>query len=92
MSFLSKSTRKHDLEFKRKQFASVGIPSYWIIDPFAERVTFTQLLLGGGGVYVEALRTHERVTVDDPWEITLDLPVWTTRRDRIRQRSSQRQR
>jgi Uma2 family endonuclease len=87
---LSASTRKHDLEFKRKQYASVGIPSYWIVDPLVDRVTFTQLLLAGGGVYAEVLQTDELVTVHEPWEVTLDLPAWTGRRDRIRERSSRR--
>jgi Uma2 family endonuclease len=62
----------------------VGIPSYWIIDPLAERVTFTQFCLGPDGVYQRRLRTDALVTVDQPWEITLDLPAWTGKRDRIR--------
>ena len=81
---LSKSTRKHDLDFKFKHYANVGIPAYWIVDPLAERVTLTQFLLGRGGVYIEKLRTDELVTVREPWEITLDLPAWTRRRDELR--------
>lgn len=62
----------------------MGIPSYWIIDPLGERVTFTQFCLGPGGEYQCRLQTDELVTVDVPWEITLDLPAWTRKRDRIR--------
>jgi hypothetical protein len=60
----------------------VGIPSSWIIDPLAERVTFTEFRLGSDGAYRSRLRTDDIVTVDRPWEITLDLPAWTRRRDR----------
>jgi hypothetical protein len=27
----------------------------------------------------------QRVTVDEPWEVTLDPPAWTGTRDRIRE-------
>ncbi|MFI7547707.1 hypothetical protein [Actinoplanes sp. NPDC049599] len=63
----------------------MGIPSYWIIDPLADRVTFTQFCLGTDGVYQSRLETAEVVTVDRPWEVTLDLPAWTRKRDRIRE-------
>jgi Uma2 family endonuclease len=82
---VSKSSRSIDRELKLKKYAHVGIPSYWIIDPLAERVTFTQFCLGPDGVYERKLQTDEVVTVDHPWEITLDLPAWTRKRDRIRE-------
>ncbi|HEX9999123.1 MAG TPA: Uma2 family endonuclease, partial [Actinoplanes sp.] len=59
------------------------IPSYWIIDPLADRVTLTEFTLDPGGAYQCRLQTDELVTVDQPWEITLDLPAWTRKRDRI---------
>jgi Uma2 family endonuclease len=81
---ISKSSKSSDRELKLKKYAYVGIPSYWIIDPLAERVTFTQFRLGPDGVYQSRVHTDEVVTVDQPWEITLDLPAWTRKRDRIR--------
>jgi Uma2 family endonuclease len=81
---ISQSSRSNDRELKLKKYAYVGIPSYWIIDPLAERVTFTQFCLGSDGVYQRRLQTDALVTVDEPWEITLDLPAWTRKRDRIR--------
>jgi len=81
---ISKSSRTSDRELKLKKYAYAGIPSYWIIDPLAERVTFTQFCLDPDGVYERRHQTDELVTVDRPWEITLDLPAWTRKRDRIR--------
>ncbi|XVU24315.1 hypothetical protein ACQPZJ_44995 [Actinoplanes sp. CA-054009] len=52
-----------------------------LIDPPAGRVTCTQYLLGVGENYHQRLQTDELVTVDQPWEITLDLPAWTRKRD-----------
>lgn len=81
---VSKSSKRFDREGKLKKYAYVGIPSYWIIDPLAERVTFTEFRLDPHGVYQVHIHTDELVTVDRPWEITLDLPAWTSRRDRLR--------
>ncbi|WP_430783937.1 hypothetical protein [Actinoplanes sp. G11-F43] len=40
-------------------------------------------MLGPDGRYQRTLRTEERVALDSPWEITLDVPARTQRRDRI---------
>ncbi|SNY14325.1 Endonuclease, Uma2 family (restriction endonuclease fold) [Paractinoplanes atraurantiacus] len=81
---VSASSKSTDRGFKLKQYAAVEIPSYWIVDPLAERVTFTQFVLSAPGVYDQVVETSALVTVHQPWEITLDLPAWTRRRDRIR--------
>ncbi|MEU4687842.1 Uma2 family endonuclease [Actinoplanes sp. NPDC023714] len=81
---VSESSRKFDRDGKLKKYAYVGIRNYWIVDPLAGRVTLSQFVLGPGGDYEQLLQTVELVTVDRPWEITLDLPAWTSRRDRIR--------
>ncbi|BAL92255.1 hypothetical protein AMIS_70350 [Actinoplanes missouriensis 431] len=81
---VSESSKKYDRDGKLKKYAYVGIRNYWIVDPLAERVTLTQFALGPGGDYQQLLETDELVTVDRPWRITLDLPAWTRRRDRIR--------
>jgi Uma2 family endonuclease len=81
---ISKSSRFYDREHKLKWYAAAGIPAYWIIDPLTDRVTLTQFSLGADGSYELQLQTDQLITVDRPWEITLDLPAWTRRRDRIR--------
>lgn len=80
---LSPSSRATDLRRKRDHYARMGIPGYWIIDPLGRRVTLTELRLGPGG-YQQRLQTDELVILDEPWKITLDLPAWTRRRDRLR--------
>ena len=81
---VSPSSEVIDRERKFKQYAEAGIPHYWIIDPLGERVTFTQFSLQVPGVYAQVLHTDRLVTVDRPWEVTLDLPALTRRRDRRR--------
>lgn len=73
-----------DREDERKLYAAAGIPAYWVIDPRAERITLTELILDDQGVYRQHLRTSERLTLSRPWPTTLDLPAWTNRRDRAR--------
>ncbi|MFC7534241.1 Uma2 family endonuclease [Actinoplanes sp. GCM10030250] len=80
----SESTKRFDRTGKVKKYAYVAIPHYWIVDPLAECVTLTQFVLGPGGDYEQVRHTDRLVTVDQPWEMTLDLPAWTRRRDRIR--------
>ena len=80
---VSPSSRVIDGKDKLKVYADAGVPYYWIIDPLAERVTLTEFVLGSGGVYHEGVRTDERVTLTRPWEIMLDLPALTERRDRL---------
>ncbi|WP_189328841.1 Uma2 family endonuclease [Actinoplanes ianthinogenes] len=67
-----------------KKYADAGIPSCWVVDLLAPRVTFTQFLLGPEGGYRQVMQTDREVTVDLPWQATLDVPAWTRRRDRIR--------
>jgi Uma2 family endonuclease len=82
---ISPESTVRDRQDKRKIYAYAGIPAYWIIDPLAERVTFTQLLLGPGGAYHQHVQTDGCVTIDQPWEFTLDLPEWTQIRDEVRE-------
>ncbi|GAA4591985.1 Uma2 family endonuclease [Actinoplanes octamycinicus] len=81
---ISESSKRFDRTGKLKKYAYVGIVNYWIVDPLADRITFTQFALGADGAYRQLLETSDLVTVDEPWQVTLDLPAWTRRRDRIR--------
>ncbi len=38
VEILSESTRRKDLEVKRKVYAAFGVPEYWIVDPEAQTV------------------------------------------------------
>jgi len=81
---ISPESTTRDRRDKMKLYAYAGIPAYWVIDPLADRVTFTEFLLSDGGAYQKHLQTDGLITIDRPWETTLDLPGWTRRRDRIR--------
>ncbi|MFG1602447.1 Uma2 family endonuclease [Actinoplanes sp. NPDC049265] len=78
---VSPSSISRDWEVKRKQYAVNGIPSYWIVDLYTERISFNQFLLGDNSVYHRHIETTDVVTVDVPWEVTIDLPALTRRRD-----------
>jgi len=80
---ISPESSIRDRRDKAKIYAYAGIPAYWIIDPLNERVTFSEFLLSGGS-YHRRVDTDGLVTIDRPWPVTLDLPAWTGRRDRLR--------
>lgn len=77
----SPSTHHGDRARKKRLYADSGIPAYWIIDALADRITLTQYLLGPDGAYELRLHTADRVTLDQPWRVTIDLPEWTEIRD-----------
>nr|WP_255644780.1 Uma2 family endonuclease [Actinoplanes polyasparticus] len=81
VEIISRSSKHYDRNNKMKDYALAGIPHYWIIDPLDVQVTFTQYRLGVDGNYHRQLQTDELVTIHEPWEITLDLPAWTRKRD-----------
>jgi Uma2 family endonuclease len=84
VEILSRSTKRFDRNGKLEKYASAAIPSYWIVDPLAERVTLTQFILGADGRYEQVLHTDELATVEAPWKVTLDLPAWTAKLERLR--------
>jgi Uma2 family endonuclease len=43
---VSPDSIKRDYRFKRAEYASFGIPEYWIVDPAAQKVTVLQLVEG----------------------------------------------
>jgi Uma2 family endonuclease len=79
---ISPTSTIRDRRHKAKKYAYAGIPAHWIVDPLATRITFTEFLLDGG-TYHRHLETDELVTIQRPWEVSLDLPTWTARRDRL---------
>lgn len=52
MEVVSESTRAHDLETKRAEYAVAGIPEYWIVDPKEGRILVLALEPGASS-YVE---------------------------------------
>jgi Uma2 family endonuclease len=81
---ISPESTIRDRRDKLKLYAYAGIPAYWIIDPLGERITFSQYLLTSGGAYHQHVQTDGLVTIDQPWEVTLDLLEWTRTRDELR--------
>ena len=84
VEIISPSSRRSDRFDKMKRYADVGIPLYWIVDPLADRVTFSEFALAPDGAYQRRVHTDHRVELDEPWPITLDLPAWTEKRDWLR--------
>jgi Uma2 family endonuclease len=78
---ISPSSKSFDRGDKLKRYADAGVPLYWLVDPLTERVTFSEFALGPDGTYGRRVHTDQRVTVDEPWSITLDPPAWTEERD-----------
>jgi Uma2 family endonuclease len=69
---LAPSNAAKDLVLKRHDYATAGIPQYWIADPHDD--TLTVLVSEGGEPYQEAavLRPGEVWTTDRPFPIRLD--------------------
>jgi Uma2 family endonuclease len=85
VEIVSPDSVARDRRDKMKLYAYAGIPAYWVVDPLAERITFTEFVLSEGRAYHQRVQTDGLVTIDRPWETTLDLPAWTRRRDRLRE-------
>lgn len=73
VEILSPSSIEHDGVLKRRLYESVGVPEYWIVDPFEH--TLLQLTLSADR-YQE--QTHsDSVTTTFPPHVTVDLrAVW----------------
>jgi Uma2 family endonuclease len=56
VEIVSPDSVKRDYRFKRAEYASFGIPEYWIVDPIAQKVT---LLLLVEGLYEETIYQGE---------------------------------
>ena len=51
VEIVSPESIKRDYRFKRAEYASFGIPEYWIVDPLVQKVTILRLV---EGLYEEA--------------------------------------
>lgn len=67
----SPSTRSRDRNAKRRIYASLGVASYWLVDPDVPRVLVLELGADGAYVDVAELTGDERVTVASPFPVTL---------------------
>ena len=65
-----KANRQRDYIEKRRQYASRGIPEYWIVDPQTQ--VFTVLRLDSG-VYVEVGQFRDREQIISPTFPQLEL-------------------
>jgi Uma2 family endonuclease len=83
VEIVSESSRFSDRLDKAKWYADARIPHYWIVDPLADQMTLTVFRLGADGEYRPEFQTDGLVTVDAPWPVTLDLPAWGRKRDRL---------
>jgi Uma2 family endonuclease len=81
---VSQSSRFSDRQDKFGWYEALKIPGYWIVDPLGQQVALTVFTLGPDGHYEERVHAAELVKLDEPWPITLDLPAWSRKRDRLR--------
>jgi Uma2 family endonuclease len=77
VEIISPESSVRDREDKMNLYALADIPAYWIIDPLGARITFTECLLSDAGTYHQHVRSDGLVTIDCPWETTLDMRAWT---------------
>ena len=68
---LSPATRPRDLGAKRRLYAALGVPTYWLVDVDVPSVLV--LRRGGDGEYVEVEEVvgQDRLTVDDPYPLDI---------------------
>ena len=70
VEILSEHNRGRDQVLKRHYYASVGIPRYWIVDPFEH--TLTVLALDGTEYASEIVPAGTEWRTDRPFPLTLD--------------------
>ncbi|EQD40207.1 protein containing DUF820 [mine drainage metagenome] len=77
IEILSPSTMIYDKGDKRKRYETLGVSTYWIVDPIAPSLTALQLK---DGRYVEVAE----VTGSETYEADLPYPVTVVPEDLIR--------
>ena len=81
---LARSSTVSDRHYRTRRYADAGIPLYWVLDPFGERITLTEHVLAGDGVYRQEPVLTTRADLVRPWRLTLDLGGWTAFREGLR--------
>lgn len=76
VEILSPSTRAYDGGMKLARYGAAGIPSYWIVDPVAPRLTAFSLV-DDGYVEIADVGPEDSWTAESPFLVTIrpaDLP------------------
>jgi Uma2 family endonuclease len=68
---LSPSNSATDLVLKRHEYAAVGIPMYWIVDPVGRTVTVLELRDGPGYDESAVLKPGDRWSTERPFPLTV---------------------
>ena len=68
---VSRDSIKRDYRYKRSEYAALGVPEYWIIDPIENKIT---VLLLNEGLYEETVFTENQILVSQQFpELTLTV-------------------
>jgi Uma2 family endonuclease len=85
---VSKDSKFRDFSDKAGMYAAAGVEKYWVIDPLADKIALTEMVLDRQRRrYVIEGVTTDTFTTDQPYSITVDLPALTARRDTFLGRS-----
>jgi len=85
---VSKDSRFRDFSDKAGMYAAAGVEKYWVVDPLADKISLTEMVLDRQRRrYVIDGVTTDVFTTDKPYPITVDLPGLTARRDAFLGRS-----
>lgn len=85
---VSKDSRFRDFSEKAGMYAGAGVGKYWVIDPLADKISLTEMVLDRQRRrYVLDGVTTDVFTTDLPYPITIDLPALTAERDAFPGRS-----
>ena len=73
VEILSPSTRRRDLQVKRRLYEAGGVPAYWLIDPTGPRLTLLEL--DATGRYTQRADLIGTATYEAtiPYPVTVDL-------------------
>lgn len=68
---LSPSNSGTDLVLKRHEYAAIGIPAYWIVDPAGRTVTVLELAEGPAYAETAVLKPGDTWATDRPFPLTV---------------------
>lgn len=67
VEIVSPESITHDYRYKRSEYAAIGVPEYWIIDPLEAKVT---LLIFNEGLYDETVFSGDRPIISPNFPIS----------------------